>query len=98
MLFNTIFKLALPQINNLLNDGIRLPLIEPFFNLNSSALTMLSRYLRLDFNPVPIEKGMEALVALIFRQLGRAYSKLSLRRQLRLAQPTTLPKWLKIEY
>ena len=98
ILFRTLFRLALPQINNLLNDGIRLPLIEPFFNLSSSALTLLDRYMRLDFNPVPIAKGMERLVALLFQHLTRSYSKLAIRRQLRLAQPTTLPKWLKIEY
>ena len=98
LLFSTIFKLALPQINNMLNDGIRLPLLEPFFNLSTSGLTLLDRYIRLDFNPLPINRGMENLVSLLFHQLTKSYSKLRSKRELRHAQPASLPKWLKIEY
>ncbi len=73
-LFNTLLALLVPQINNHLNKGVPLPLVEPYFNLSRSEVSLLDQHIRLDFDPEPCAECLEKLAAQLFGMLKESYS------------------------
>jgi len=96
--FNTIFKIVIPQINSFLKNGFPIPPLKPFFDLKDSKLTMMNRYILIDFVPIPCEEGLKLLVDLIFEKLNESYFKVKLSRQIMNEKPKNIPGWLKIDY
>lgn len=96
-LFNTLFRVAIPQINNLLNDGLPIPPIKPV-DLSKSGLALLDRYIRIDFNPEPSKEGMKEFAPIIANKLIESYRKVQSVHAVRRSRPEKLPQWLKIEY
>ena len=97
-LFNAIFKIVIPQVNAYLGDGIPLPIIKPFFSLSKSELTMLDRYIRVDFTPEPCMERMNEFIELVAGKLVASYKSIMRTRRLKKLKPISMPTWLKIEY
>jgi hypothetical protein len=96
ILFNALFKLVLPQINTLLNDGIKIPPV-PFFDLSKCTMTLKPRYLFLDIEPEPVKKDFEKHINFAFHKLAGAYKKFSAVSKLRKEKPASMPEWIKVE-
>ena len=95
--FNAIFKLSIPQINNILNEGFKIPPIGGF-DLGKSELTLLPQYVKLDFNPEPIKKMVLPFsLDELARKLIEAYNKVKAVQAVEQMRPTNLPEWLKVE-
>lgn len=98
-LVNTLMKLAIPQINNWLNEGIALPPIGGLFNLSKSEVTLLPQYVRVDFNPEPIKGGTLTFNAeQLVQKLVRSYKKTKAIKLVKARKPENLPEWLKVEF
>lgn len=55
-LIQTLLKLFIPQINNFLNDGIRIPSIGKFFSFSKSKLFIIDKYIKIYINPEPVSE------------------------------------------
>jgi len=96
ILFNTIFKIVIPQINTLLNDGIRIPPM-PFFDLRNCSLTLKPNYMFLDIEPEPVKQDFEKYINLALKKLGESYKKVIAISKLRKERPASMPTWIKID-
>lgn len=96
-LFRLLFQLALPQINNLLNEGIKLNPLAPLFDLKDSYLSQLDRYLRIDFVPVPQMAGMIKFAEKLLRNVKNSYERILLKEKEDKGEKVVLPSWIKVE-
>lgn len=93
-LLNTLLIILVPQISTNLIDGIKLPLLEPFFSMEKSEMTLLDQYIRFDFNPVPSKKHISELINQILQSMVKSYSEVKNLRRLYEKEKAKIPEWL----
>ncbi len=94
-IFNTIFRVAIPQINSYLKNGIAIPPIPPL-DLSKCEMTMLKQYIRLDITPELYHT--EEFVKFAAEKLLKSFENVRRVRKVKQLKPANIPEWLQIEY
>jgi len=106
-MINMALKIGIPQINSNLHDGIKLPPLEPFFDLSKCEIAQLDGYIHMDIEPEPIKKSFETLIAKMFIKFKETlYKKMAKNSELALQikeeayrnRKRKLPLWLRSNF
>jgi len=97
-LFRTLFKIAIPQINSLLNDGIKLPDIN-IIDLSKSDIHLSKQFLHIGITPEP-KKGatLDFDIKPIIDVLTKSYKKVRAVKAVEAIRPVHFPEWLHVDF